>query len=289
MGLKLIIVGDGSKPEVRQAVDRARGWLASQAEKLVVDLDGLVDLSQEQADLLINFGGDGSILQTARRMGTAQKPVVGVNFGKLGFLADVVPGALEEEFSWIIREGIPTQPRMLLQARLETGDAEPEDFVALNDVVITRTRVNRMVIVSLSICGEQVTTYHGDGLIAATPVGSTAHSLSAGGPIVNPGMRAIVLTPICPHTLTNRPLVVSDEDDITMRADGEDAGLTIDGQVTRALDPGDRVVIQAAPFEFQQVRIRHWTYYQLLREKLGWGIEPRQFNPANDHNAGEIP
>ncbi len=274
---RVIIVGDGSKDDVRQAVEAVRSWLEERVAELTIDLDLQLDLSDLDADLVLSYGGDGSILHTARRMGTAQKPVLGVNFGKLGFLTDVRPEDSQQLLDKILQaQQIETSPRMLLQARLEPVDAEPESFLALNDVVVTRTKVNRMVVVTLSISGDQVTTYHGDGLIAATPIGSTAHSLSAGGPIVHPEMRAIVLTPICPHTLTNRPLVVSPGEQITMRAEGENAGLTIDGQVTRALNPGDRVVISAAPFEFKRVRIQGWSYYRLLRQKLGWGIEPRQ-------------
>lgn len=291
---RVIVVGDGTKQSVRDAVEWARQWLGERVASVVIDLDGELDLERMDGDLVVSYGGDGSMLQTVRRMGSAQKPVVGVNFGKLGFLADVVPGKdLACQLESIFNDKVPIEPAMLLEARLEPLRGESESFLALNDVVITRTKVNRMVIVTLSINGEQVTTYHGDGLIAATPVGSTAHSLSAGGPIVHPGMRAVVLTPICPHTLTNRPLVVSHTDEILMVADGENAGLTIDGQVTRGLHPGDRVVIQAAPFEFRRVRVRHTTYFQLLREKLGWGIEPRQFRNKQDQaeqsSPGESP
>lgn len=277
---EVVIVGDGSKNAVREAVREARPWLSELVDLLHVDLDGQLDLWAVAADLILSFGGDGSILATARRMGQAQKPVLGVNFGKLGFLADVVPDQLHDELTWILDAGIPVQQRMLLDVRRQRG-SESESFLALNDCVISQAAVNRMIEIQMQISSEPVTTYRGDGLIVATPTGSTAHSLSAGGPIVHPRLRALTLTPICPHTLTNRPLIVSPDEQIEMRTTGYNAALTIDGQESRPLDPEDRVLVRAATFDFQQVRTRAWTYYGVLRQKLGWGVEPRELNAAH--------
>ena len=274
---RVLIVADGNKPAVRRAVDEARPWLEERVELLGVDFAAERDLEADDADLILSFGGDGSLLQTARRMGERQKPVVGINYGRLGFLADLTRETMYPELEWVLEQGIPTQPRMMLRASLRQADGQSETILALNDVVISQAAVKRMIEVSLAIGREEVTVYRGDGLIVATPVGSTAHSLSAGGPIVHPDMRALILTPICPHLLTNRPLIVPASERIKLHhaGPGEEAMLTIDGQENRRLVPGDEVHVEATPFEFRLVLTRRWTYYRLLQAKLSWGVGPQ--------------
>lgn len=285
---RTVLVGDGRKPDVLAALDEARPWLERMVELVEVDLDGTCDLAGVGADLVISLGGDGFMLSAARRMGRAQKPLVGVNYGRLGFLADISREQFRSELEWILADGIATEPRMLIDVRLERatpGDG-PDRWIALNDAVISQERVQRMIEVELTIGHTRVTDYRGDGLIVSTPVGSTAHSLSAGGPIIHPALRALLLTPICPHQLTNRPLVVDGGESVTLRFNGPERGsLTIDGQVSCALDEGDRIHIEAAPQPMQLVRTRDWSYYRILQRKLGWGLSPVDMRRgAEDHS-----
>jgi NAD+ kinase len=273
----VIVLGDGGKPAIRSAVAEAMLWLPAIAQVVAVDLEGALRLSELTADLVISFGGDGSLLHAARRMEQRQLPVVGVNYGRLGFLTDLPRAGLREELEWIFAQGIPTQERMLLSAELRRESGHAEAFIALNDAVVSQASVQRMIEVELAIGGERVTAYRGDGLIVATPVGSTAHSLSAGGPIVHPAMRALILTPICPHQLSNRPLLLDTEDTVILGYHGPGVGsLTIDGQISRVLAPGDEVVLAAAPVNLHLVQPRGWNYYRILQRKLGWGVIPSE-------------
>ncbi len=275
---RIALVGDGAKLEVRAAAAQAAEWLHTRAEIVGPDLDGSLDLAALDCDLVLSLGGDGSLLRTARRMGRRQKPVAGINYGRLGFLADLSPEDWRVDLESILAAEIPTTPRMLLEARFVRASGAVEDLIALNDVVVSQASVQRLIEVALSIAGEEVATYRGDGLIVATPVGSTAHSLSAGGPIVHPELRALVITPICPHLLTNRPLVIGSTSVIGLRhaTPAVEAALSIDGQETRPFGPGDSVQVTAAPFDLQLVLPPDWTYYRILRSKLGWGVSPQQ-------------
>ncbi len=230
-----------------------------------------------RADLVLIFGGDGSILSAARRMGANQIPVFGVNFGKLGFLTLCSADEFEERLGAVLAVGIRAVPRMMLEARLLRDGEEIYRSLALNDGVIGRVTLSRMIEVRLSIAEEAVTTTVGDGLIVATPVGSTAHSLSAGGPIVQADMEAIVLTPICPHTLSHRPLVLPPERVIRCELGPEttEAMLTMDGQDNRELRVGDQVLFGRAEPRFLLVDANPHSYYTVLRKKLHWGIPPR--------------
>lgn len=241
------------------------------------DLEESADLSTASADLVLIFGGDGSILSAARRMGENQIPVFGVNFGKLGFLTLCSADEFEERLGHVLDRGIRVLPRMMLEARLVREGREIYRSLALNDGVIGRVTLSRMIEVRLSVEEETVTTTVGDGLIVSTPVGSTAHSLSAGGPIVQPEMEAIVLTPICPHTLSHRPLVLPPDRAIRceLAGDATEAMLTMDGQDNRELRLGDHVLFGRARPRFLLVDANPHSYYTVLRKKLHWGIPPR--------------
>ena len=270
---RIILTGDVSKPPIAAAVSELLPWLRERVDVAVVDLAMDMDLEGVQADLVVILGGDGAILSTARRLGQNQVPAIGVNLGKFGFLAEVLPGEFRERFDDILAGRYRISPRMMLRCALRRDGRVLSERLALNDVVVSRGALSRLVSFSLSVDGKRATTYNGDGVIVSTPTGSTAHSLSAGGPVLEPCMEAMVVTPICPHTLTNRPVVLAAGVEIELCAEATpvQAGLTIDGQVYEEIAQGDRVVIGRAPKTFQLIDLGLRTYYDTLREKLNWG------------------
>ena len=274
--MRVILPGDGAKQQVCDALDAIRGWVAERAEVVLEDLEGRVDLTGCEADVVLIFGGDGSILSAARRMGENQIPVIGINFGKLGFLTVWNSDEFRDEFRAFLDGRFEIRPRMLLEVSLHRDGERIDRTLALNDGVVSRASLSRMVRVRVGIGSEPITTIFGDGVIVATPVGSTAHSLSAAGPIVHPEMDAFLITPICPHTLSHRPLVLPSTVEVrcTLEGDTPEATLTVDGQVDRRLRPGDEVVFRSAPRPFRLVEAGRRSYYEVLREKLHWGVPP---------------
>lgn len=232
----------------------------------------------EQVGLVIVIGGDGTMIYAARLLGGRDVPVLGVNYGYLGYLTEYTPetvyAALERVFAGDFRVDV----RMKLEATVERTGEALLTAQAVNDCVITKSMLARLVPIECRIGGQFVSTFHADGLIIATPTGSTAYSLSAGGPIVHPAMQAIVLTPICPHTLTNRPLVVPDTSEIELRLSPErgqfnveDVFLTFDGQTGCAVEPEDRVLIRKSVSTLKLIEPAGKDYFRLLRDKLKWG------------------
>jgi NAD+ kinase len=220
-------------------------------------------------DMLIALGGDGTILATAQAIGGAAVPILGVKVGGLGFLADITPDELAGALDKIGTGEYEISERMTL----ETSHAG-KTSLALNDVVIDKGASPRIVHLSISVAGQFVTVLTADGLIMATPTGSTAYSLSVGGPIVHPRLQAIVLSPVCPHVLANRPMVIADDEEIEvliLRADG-DVKLTIDGQRHCVLGEGERVTVRKGAAPVRLVRTSSRTYYDMLRAKLKWGV-----------------
>jgi NAD+ kinase len=227
----------------------------------------------EEIDLLVTLGGDGALLGGARWAGPAGTPVLGVNLGRLGFLTAIGLEELEESLARIAGGDFVLDTRMGLEVRLEHQRDETEPFYALNDAVLHRGGLVRVVHLKVWVDEDEVGLYRGDGVIVATPTGSTAYSLSAGGPIVDPRLDAIVVTPICPHTLAVRPLVLRASAQITLEvvSSPEDLILTIDGQVGSQLKPGDRVDVCRAPEPVRLVRLPGQSFFSLLRRKLRWG------------------
>jgi len=270
---RIILTGEVSKPPIASAVSELLPWLRERVDVAVVDLAMDMDLEGVEADLAVILGGDGAILSTARRLGQNQVPAIGVNLGKFGFLAEVLPSEFRERFDDILAGRFRISPRMMLRCGLRRGGRMLSEWLALNDVVVSRGALSRLVSFGLLVDGKRATTYNGDGVIVSTPTGSTAHSLSAGGPVLEPCMEAMVVTPICPHTLTNRPVVLAAGVEIELCAEATpvQAGLTIDGQVYEEIAQGDRVVIGRAPKTFQLIDLGLRTYYDTLREKLNWG------------------
>lgn len=276
--LRLFLLGNIARARVAAEAENVRRVIAGRAEIVATDLKQERDLATVQADLAIVLGGDGAILRAARQMGYRQLPVLGVNLGKLGFLAEVPPADFPAAFDKLLAGQYQVVQHIMLEVALEPvlqGEkAEGKKLLGLNEVLIQTGPPFRMIDIQLRIDGEDVTTYSADGLILATPIGSTAHSLAAGGPIVRQDMAAFVLTPICPHTLTNRPLVDSADKTYELVVKRAGAMLIIDGQVQIPLAAGARVTVRRAPVTFGLVIIPGHSYYRRLREKLSWGGRP---------------
>jgi len=225
-------------------------------------------------DLLLTLGGDGTLLRGARLVAPYGIPVLGINLGRLGFLTAISPDECGEALRRLMSGDIILDPRMVLQVEAETAAGERHgEYLALNDVVLHRGGVARMLRLRIHAHGEEVGTYSADGIILATPTGSTAYSLSAGGPLVPPSMDCIIATPICPHTLAVRPLVLSGAETVTVEvlSPTEELILTIDGQQAASMMPGDRLIVCRAPRPLQLVRFPGQTFFSTLRRKLAWG------------------
>lgn len=222
-------------------------------------------------DALLTLGGDGTMLRAARLVAGRQIPILGVNLGRLGFLTACAGADLEEALERFAAGDYIVQPRMTLEAR---ASRSPTDrWRALNDVVLHKGGFARVVHLSVSVNGETVGTYAADGLIISTPTGSTAYSLSAGGPVVVPTVESIILTPVSAHTLTVRPVVLPPTAEVAVKAeDGPDELLvTIDGQVGTTFAPGDTLVVRRAERPVLLVHFRDTTFFARMRRKLGWG------------------
>ena len=225
-----------------------------------------------QVDVLLVLGGDGTLLSMARLVGDLGVPILGVNLGGLGFLAALTVDELYPALESLLRDELVIEERMMLVATVSRQGERLSQYASLNDMVITKSAMSRIIRLEVSVDGEFATGYRADGLIISTPTGSTAYCLSAGGPIVYPTMDAVVLTPICSHTLTNRPIVLpaSLRIEVTLATD-QDVMLTADGQVGFALKPWDTVEIRRASARTRLLRPPHKHFFSVLRTKLKWG------------------
>lgn len=227
----------------------------------------------EGCDLVIVLGGDGTLLAVARALGGREIPIFPVNFGNLGFLTAITLEELYPELERALRGEYRVSGRRMLHAELHRGTRLIAAYEALNDVVLTKASLARVIEVETRVDQHFVCTYRADGLIVSTPTGSTAYSLSAGGPIVFPTVAALLITPICPHMLTNRPVLVPDDSviEIISRAVSDNAYLTIDGQVGEPLERGDRVVCKRSEKCVYLISPPRMMFFDVLREKLSWG------------------
>lgn len=225
------------------------------------------------ADLLIVLGGDGTLLSAARISSGHGVPILAVNLGSMGFLTTVSQDEMYSDLEEIFQGRHTISERVMLEAEIVRSGASAWRQTALNDAVLNKAALARIMDVDLRVDGEMVTTYKADGLILSTPTGSTAYSLSAGGPIVYPSVEAFVITPICPHTLTNRPLVIPDSAtiEVNFRAEDDAVFLTLDGQIGVELAGGDSVRMRKAAKKLLLVRPARKSYYEILRSKLKWG------------------
>lgn len=250
-------------------------FLSAHCEIVLVDLRQEQDLSTApRADLALVLGGDGAILRAARQMGYRQVPVLGVNLGRLGFLADLDPKELRSCFPQVSQGAFSITRHVMYECQID-GPA-PRTFLGLNEVVVHSLPPFHMLDLHLEVDGDAVARFFGDGLIVSTPVGSTAHSLSAGGPILGQELPVFVITPICPHSLTYRPVVDSADKEyiITLGPRSEAAALIIDGQESVTFAAGQQVTIRRAGVAFERVKVPGRGFYQTLREKLSWGVLP---------------
>ena len=230
------------------------------------------------ADLIIAVGGDGTMLYAARLARESGTPILGINRGRLGFLADVTPDEMINSVEQVLQGNYTRDSRMLLEACLHTDSGTESTAFALNDVVLQRRETGRMVDFSTRIEGKYVNTHSGDGLIIATPTGSTAYALSCGGPIIEPELNAVAVVPICPHTLTDRPLVIAAEraiEVVLLERDDTLAEITVDGFSMGEIRPTDRLVISAADQRITLVHPPSYDFFGILRSKLFWGRDSR--------------
>lgn len=281
---KIGLIANPKREGAVEAIQELVRWLEQRGKKVFVDdqsaklcgREALGRPAEEIPDLsnmVIALGGDGTVLRVARLMEKSDIPILAVNIGGLGFLTVITLPELYPALENVLNHKYQSALHMMLQASVMRGGEEVGKFTALNDVVITKGAVSRLIDLEISIGQEYVTTYAADGLIISTPTGSTAHSLSAGGPIVHSTMDALILTPICPHTLTNRPLIVSERETIyvAIKSAYPETTLTMDGQVGFPLNSGDVVEVERAPFKVRLIRSAKKGYYGILREKLNWG------------------
>ena len=281
---RLGIVAKTDRQEARTVVPQLLDWCTARGIQPVLEKETAGLLPQTtvpitgrpelpgQSDLLLVLGGDGTLLGMARLVGDLGVPILGVNLGGLGFLTALTVEELFPALDAYLRGELVIEERMLLEARVFRRGERLGEYAALNDVVITKSAMSRIIRLEVAVDGDFATGYRADGLIISTPTGSTAYSLSAGGPIVYPTMDAVVLTPICSHTLTNRPIVLpaTQRIAITLLTD-QDVMLTLDGQVGFSLRIEDTVEVRRAAARTRLLRFQQKHFFSVLRTKLKWG------------------
>lgn len=280
-------IGIIAKPQNGQAakkvLEQLLPWLAQQGMDVVMDTDtasiaGLTSPYPKSkvpglVEMIIVLGGDGTLLSVARLVEGKDVPILGVNLGGLGFLTEVTLEELFTTLGQIFKHEFVTDDRLMLKARIHRQGERVAQSLVLNDVVISKGTLTRMIRLEILVNHRFVTSLRGDGLIVATPTGSTAYSLSAGGPILYPSVEALLLTPISPHTLTNRPIVIPDHVnvEVILKTREEGTTVTFDGQVGFSLRHEDVVEIGTAESKTQLIRSPQRNYYEVLRQKLKWG------------------
>lgn len=271
-------------PKAQKAAKQLALWLAARGKKALIDSETAAVLHMpgqegaaiaKQAEMIIVLGGDGTLLSAARLVADAHAdvPIFGVNLGSLGFMAELSLDEMYDNLSKAMAGKLETEERMLLTASVIRNNKRAARYQVLNDVVINKGALARMMELKVSVNDGHLTTLRSDGLIVATPTGSTAYSLSAGGPIIHPTIHCFVLTPICPHTLSNRPIALPDTVTVTvcLLSQSEDVLLTLDGQIGFPLRPDDSVEIKKSRFKIRVIKHPAKSYYDILREKLRWG------------------
>ena len=270
--LRVLLLGAGDKPRVVEEAKRLKAALAQFADVVHEDMSWQADLATVSADLALVLGGDGSILRAAKQMGSNQVPVIGVNLGKLGFLADLSPAAAIEYLPEICAGNCSIVEHLMFRCQVIRNGRVEYDELGLNETAIFGGPPFSMVHIELYVDAELATTYSCDGLIVSTPVGSTAHSLSTGGPILRKDMQAFVISPISPHTLTVRPVVDSANRvyEMVAREANSLTTVVVDGRAVCQVGAEQRVRVERAPATFKLIEVRGHSYYRTLREKLGW-------------------
>jgi len=259
------------------------GWLRKRELSVFMDKDtaGIIGESSSYnkqdipplVDIIIVLGGDGTLLSVARIAHPYNVPLLAVNLGRLGFLTEIPLEELYVTLEKVLDGQTSIEKRMLLNVSLWRNKVKTEEYNVLNDVVINKGALARIVNLQVRVNKQYMTSYRADGLIIATPTGSTAYSLSAGGPIIHPSMNALVLSPICPFTLTNRPIVIPDQSNIQVEltTPGEEVRITLDGQEGCDMKTGDVLEVKVAKSSLKLIQVPGKNYYQILRKKLQWG------------------
>lgn len=284
MKLKSVgLVVNYEKEKAQEIILRIVDWLSFKNIKIYIEGDkgktiGREDLScpiekfLNKVELIISLGGDGTLLRAARLSASTDIPVFGVNLGGLGFLTQIGINDLEKSLEKLYQEKYFLDERMMLDGSVKRKGKEIKEFTALNDIVIGKGAFARIICLATYVNDDYVITYSADGLVISTSTGSTAYSLSAGGPIVNPGINSMILTPICPHTLSARPLIIGENDQvrITLESNEEEVMVTIDGQEGFILEPEDEVIVKKSSHKARLITFKEKSFYAILREKLRW-------------------
>ena len=281
---KVGIVAKHHKEGVKVIVNDLIDWLSSQKVESILNpktaqlFDTPVSQAADeelpkQVDMIIVLGGDGTLLSVARLIKGKKIPLLGVNLGGLGFLTEVSLSELYPTLKRIFKHDYSLDPRITLSSTLYRQGKRIARHTVLNDMVINKSALARIIDLEVLIDNQFVALFKADGLIISTPTGSTAYNLAAGGPIIFPNMNALVLTPICPHSLSNRAIVISDEAkvEVILKTKNEDVFLTLDGQVGFALQPEDRVVVKRSKNKIYLIQSPQKNYFEVLRDKLLWG------------------
>ena len=287
--MKVLVVANLPKPKVKPAVEKLLPWLKDRVDVVGVVEQDQVDLPHTDLDLILVLGGDGTLLSVARRLCGRQVPVMGFNFGRLGFLASFGPDHLPDSVQKAIDGTLPIKPRMMIEASVVAGGVECDvtdpaslkaarkwSTCALNDAVVTAGSPFRMIELSVATDHEVGVRYFGDGMIVCTASGSTAYNIAAGGPILTPAVEAICLTPLCPHSLSFRPIVLHADETVVLTANRVNRGteLVVDGQNSSTLTKGDRIVVRRADHKLMLVENPELGAWQALGEKLHWASIP---------------
>jgi NAD+ kinase len=281
-------IGVFCKPKIplgRKILTELTQWLNQKGREVILDKDTACIVGQESsyerheipahADLIIVLGGDGTLLSVARIAHPFEVPILAVNLGSLGFLTEITLPELYEVLDNVLNGKFEYETRMLLNACLWRDGEKVSEYHVLNDVVINKGALARIVNLEVRVNSQYMTSYRADGLIIATPTGSTAYSLSAGGPIIHPSMNALVLSPICPFTLTNRSIVIPDQSliQVELATDKENVRVTLDGQEGCDMVLGDVLEIKKTQTAIKLIQVPGKNYYQILRKKLHWGSD----------------
>ncbi|OPZ84391.1 MAG: putative inorganic polyphosphate/ATP-NAD kinase [bacterium ADurb.Bin429] len=284
--MQIAMIATMNRPHAVEIVRRTVHWLRAHghAARMTAALAEAADCPElgvpenavmAGADLALSIGGDGTMLGTASLAAPHQVPVLGVNAGALGFLTELTPNELPQYLPRVLAGDYTLEPRMLLRAQLRRDDAVVAESTALNDIVVRQGITSRMINLEVRVAGHRLGRFGADGLIVSTPTGSTAYCLSAGGPIVHPGASVMVLVPICPHSLSFRPMVIPATDPVEILCEsnshGDEMMVTTDGHQPVTANPGDRVTIAVAAEHALLVKLGLFSFYDRLREKLQWG------------------
>ena len=269
-----------SKPEAVQLAEKAAAWLTERGRAVISEAGARVrgtlevpsDELASRADLIVVLGGDGTLLHAARLCVRREVPILGVNMGTLGFMTEVAKDRLFPVLESVLEGKLGVERRTKLRVQVIRENETLIDAEVLNDVVISKNALARIADIEAFVGGSRLTMLRADGVIVATPSGSSAYSLAAGGPLVHPTVCAMLIVPICPHTLAHRPLVMADDSVVELvLQSGNEMFVTLDGQYGRELRQGDRVIVQKAKTRVALIRENGLTYYEVLRDKLKWG------------------